>query len=102
MSAQQERNFDGNGVSRTIDLACEAGPALVMFHIGLSFPGFDGQAIHRAGLDADVTAADALLFVYDHRYIENACCLTVRRFGRSLGGGEFRLELQFPGNDLLL
>ena len=72
-----------------------------MFHVGLSSPDIDGQAIHRTGLNADVTAANALLFVYDHRYIENPCCLTVGRFGRSFGGRDFRLELQLSGNDLL-
>ena len=73
-----------------------------MFHIGLSSSDIDGQAIHRTGLNTDMTAANALLFVYDYGYIENPCCLTVGRFGRSLRGGDFRLELQLSGNDLLL
>src|SRR5208282_2495921 len=68
--AEQKRNLHGDRVRRTVDFACEAVPALVIFHVGFAPYGVGRQAIDRTGINADMTPADTLLFVYDHRHIE--------------------------------
>src|SRR4029077_18988726 len=98
-SSYQKGNFHGYSVGWAVHLAREAIPAVVIFHVRLARGWMDGEAVHRTGLHADVTALDTSLLIHYDRHIEEPCDLAVGHGFRRRGSFGFRGKFQPSGDN---